>query len=403
VLISARIHRIAEGLVAMGADALVVTLPSQVLMVTGYWPIVGTAIAIVTREAQTMLIAPQDEESLAVKATVDRLRLAQFGSLDRPTSLVDDVTPYLKAAFHELGIRSDACISLDRSPHSEQMPYVAFTIYGNVIERMINAVLPDASFIDAHELLWNCAAILTESEIEVVRRAAFVAREAYEQDARYIRSGVTEIAASLQFQNLLTSRALTDDNSDRAFGHVACMSGKNSGAAFGAYALSTRKTIAVNELVLTHCNSTLGGYWTDITRTYFVGDPPSKIRKMYDAMLKASRAGIAAVKPGVEASAVDKAVRDSLTDDTFGEAFKHGTGHGVGFAAIDHRAKPRLRPNSPDMIETGMIFNIEPGVYFPDFGGMRHCDMVLCTAEGAELLTPFHQSIAELILPTDTA
>jgi Xaa-Pro aminopeptidase len=300
-------------------------------------------------------------------------------------------------ALQKLGLRSGARIALDKGPHSEQAPYVAFTLYGCSMEKALLDILPGASFIDAHEALRDAAAVLATNEIEVVRRAAYVASQAYERGASSIKAGVSEIEASLSIENLLTLCALSNDGSDRAFGHIACMSGVHSGVAYGAFARSTRKPIAANELVLTHCNSTLAGYWTDVTRTYYVGDPPPRVRKMYESLLKASRAGIAAVRPGVAAHDVDKAVRDSLVDDGFGEQFKHGTGHGVGFAAIDHRAKPRLRPNSPDKIEPGMVFNIEPGIYF-DFGGMRHCDMVLCTESGAELLTPFHQRLEELVL-----
>lgn len=397
-MMSARIEWIAERLAELGAEALIVALPSQVLMLTGYWPIVGTAIAIVTLKGETYLIAPEDEAALAMNASADTIQIATLGTLERPTSLVEDIAPYLKKALKKLGITGHSRIAIDLAPHSEQMPYVAFTVYGNALQAIVREALPNAEFIDAHELLWNAVAVLTATEIEIVRRAAFVARQAYERGTPHIQPGVTEIAASLAIQELLTTCGLASDSGDRAFGHIACMSGKNSGSAYGAYALSTRKTIAANELILTHCNSTLGGYWTDVTRTYYIGDPPERVRKMYDAMLKASRAGIAVVKAGIAASDIDKAVRESLIDDGVGDQFKHGTGHGVGFAAIDHRAKPRLRPNSPDKLRAGMVFNIEPGIYFEDFGGMRHCDMVLCSEDSAEVLTPFHDSVEQLIL-----
>jgi Xaa-Pro aminopeptidase len=118
---------------------------------------------------------------------------------------------------------------------------------------------------------------------------------------------------------------------------------------------------------------------------------------MYEAILEASRAGIGAVRPGMNASEVDTAVRNVLSERGFGEQFKHGAGHGVGFSAIDHRAIPRLKPNSPDTLESGMIFNIEPGIYFEDYGGIRQCDMVLVTQAGAEVLTPFHDMIGSLV------
>ena len=73
----------------------------------------------------------------------------------------------------------------------------------------------------------------------------------------------------------------------------------------------------------------------------------------------------------------------------FGEEFKHSTGHGVGFAAANPNAIPRIHPHSPDILEAGMTFNIEPAIYIDGLEGMRHCDVVVCTPSGAEVLTDF--------------
>ena len=77
---------------------------------------------------------------------------------------------------------------------------------------------------------------------------------------------------------------------------------------------------------------------------------------------------------------VDRAARDVIRRHGFGDdAFPHGTGHGVGFAAIDHTARPRLHPASDDVLQPGMVFNVEPAIYIEGYGGFRHCDMVVVT------------------------
>jgi Xaa-Pro dipeptidase len=96
---------------------------------------------------------------------------------------------------------------------------------------------------------------------------------------------------------------------------------------------------------------------------------------------------------------VDRAARDELDSRGLGRGFKHPTGHGVGFAAIDHNAIPRLHPRSEDRLEVGMVFNVEPAIYLEGTGGLRHCDMVSVTESGADLLTPFHDTLSELTLP----
>jgi Xaa-Pro aminopeptidase len=120
---------------------------------------------------------------------------------------------------------------------------------------------------------------------------------------------------------------------------------------------------------------------------------------MFEAVLAARQAALTAARPGVRASVVDRAARGVLASAGFGEAFTHATGHGVGFAAIDPRARPRIHPESNDLLEEGMVFNLEPAVYLQGECSLRHCDVVAMTAEGAEVLTPFQTTIEELIIP----
>ena len=86
-----------------------------------------------------------------------------------------------------------------------------------------------------------------------------------------------------------------------------------------------------------------------------------------------------------------------MKDAGFSREFVHPTGHGVGFAAINHDALPRIHPRSDDVLEVGMVFNIEPAAYEPSAYGMRHCDMVVVTANGAEMLTPFLDTPEDLL------
>jgi Xaa-Pro dipeptidase len=121
---------------------------------------------------------------------------------------------------------------------------------------------------------------------------------------------------------------------------------------------------------------------------------------MYEAVFAARDAALRAIAPGKNASEIDHAARSVLESRGFGPAFKHSTGHGVGFSAIDADALPRLHPKSSDVLETGMVFNVEPAIYLDEVGGIRHCDMVAVTANGAELLTPFFTRPEDLILST---
>jgi Xaa-Pro aminopeptidase len=173
------------------------------------------------------------------------------------------------------------------------------------------------------------------------------------------------------------------------------MSGPNAAKAHGAYARSRARRLKAGDLVLIHCNSYADSYWTDVTRTYRLG---SGDERLYDAVFAARSAALAAIQVGAKASAVDRAARAVLEARGLGRQFKHSSGHGVGFAAINHNALPRLHPKSDDVLEAGMVFNVEPAVYLDGLGGLRHCDVVALTANGAEVLTPFQAGPAELTI-----
>src|SRR6185369_10683406 len=135
-------------------------------------------------------------------------------------------------------------------------------------------------------------------------------------------------------------------------------------------------TVESGDLVLLHCNSCCDGLWTDITRTFSIGAPTREHRARLDAIFAARRSALDMIAAGVPASAVDRAARSVLRRAGFEAEFRHPTGHGVGFAAINHNAMPRVHPHSTDVLEPGMVFNIEPAVYEPGAFGIRHCDMV---------------------------
>jgi Xaa-Pro aminopeptidase len=98
----------------------------------------------------------------------------------------------------------------------------------------------------------------------------------------------------------------------------------------------------------------------------------------------------------VKAAEVDRAARDVLHERGFGEYFTHGLGHNVGFSTISAEFPLRIHPASPDRLEVGMTFNVEPAIYIKGYGGIRHCDVVTVHEDGAEVLTPFLARIEHL-------
>jgi Xaa-Pro dipeptidase len=389
-----RIIHIQTALRDAGLDALVCTLPANVLMLSGYWPVVGSALAVATRGGQVAILAPEDERDLATHGWATDLRTFEPGSLERLTSPAAAVRKPLGKLLRDLGV-STGSIGYEVDAAYEPASYAAMYLYGPAAKTALSAAAPDAKLVAATAVLRQLRASMTRDEVGRVRLACEIAKTAFTEGARWLRPGFSEAEAATAFQAM---RGLEHVGIERAGGFTYCMSGPNEALAGGAYARTRARELQKGDLVLVHCNSYIDGYWTDITRTYFVGEPDERRRAMDAAVSEARAAALAAIRPGVRAADVDRAARGVLVDRGFGEQFTHGLGQNVGFSAISAEFPPRLHPASDDRLEIGMTFNVEPAIYITGYGGMRHCDVVTLTADGAEVLTPFQASMDALVV-----
>ena len=137
-------------------------------------------------------------------------------------------------------------------------------------------------------------------------------------------------------------------------------------------------------------------YWSDITRCLFVGKVGNpKLAEIYDIVLKANLTAIAAVKPGVKAKDIDKAARDVITEAGYGELFLHRTGHGLGLSVHE---EPYITSVNELVLEEGMTFTIEPGIYIEGVGGVRIEDDILVTKDGCRILTSRSKRLEDQIV-----
>ncbi len=211
---------------------------------------------------------------------------------------------------------------------------------------------------------------------EAAARLAPVAAAAV--DAARVGSTERAVAAAIEL-------AMRRAGYDRLAFDTIVGSGPNS--ALPHYRAGDR-LLQAGDLVVLDFGGVLDGYCCDLTRTVAVGEASAEARRVYQAVLDAQRAAIAAVRPGIDASAVDAAARDVLVERGLGEAFGHGTGHGLGLDVHEEPRITRPRPEAPLVqLEAGMVFTIEPGAYLAGWGGVRIEDDVLVTETGCELLT----------------
>ena len=162
---------------------------------------------------------------------------------------------------------------------------------------------------------------------------------------------------------------------------IIIASGKRSALPHGR---ASDKRIEKGDFILIDFGSGFRGYHSDQTRTVVCGKPSSEQEKVYQVVKEAHDKAIEKVRPGIPIGEVDAAARDYIRSQGYGEYFGHGTGHGIGLAVHED---PVVNSENKELLREGMVFTIEPGIYIPDWGGVRIEDMVLVTSQGAEVLT----------------
>jgi Xaa-Pro aminopeptidase len=395
-----RIQRVLDALREKHLDLVVCSLPMNVLLLSGYWPVVGASVAIASADGRIILLAPKDEEQLARSGWADRVNIFRPGSLDQVITTAEAIAIPLRAVAASFS-QSAARIGYEALETTEPVTYSAMHLYGGSMPALLRDAFPKSTLVSADEMLSDLRARKTGFEIGRIRLACEMAARAFLQGSQEVRVGKSEVEAANAFCGPLGTSLADFPDVERAGGFAWCMSGANSALAAGAYARSRCRRMEHGDLALVHCNSYADGYWTDITRTYTVGDRNEQQRRIYDAVFAAREAAFARIAPGALAADLDTAAREVLRERGFGPEFKHGTGHGVGFGAISSGDKPLVHPKSTDVLESGMVFNVEPAVYVDGYGGVRHCDMVAVTDDGYELLTPFQCKPEELVLHSE--
>lgn len=243
--------------------------------------------------------------------------------------------------------------------------------------RLLEAAAPGVQFVSGETILAGLRAVKDQAEVTAMRQAVAVAERALEATLPHIRLGITEreLASELACQLLrVGSQAEMPFSPIVAFGpHSA-----------NPHAFPTDRTLAANEIVLLDWGANVGGYYSDITRTFVSGEPDPELTRVAEVVAQANTAARQGAGPGVAAGAVDRLARQVIAGAGYGEYFIHRTGHGLG---IEGHEAPYIRAGSDEELTPGMTFTIEPGIYLPGHGGVRIEDDVLITADGAESLT----------------
>jgi Xaa-Pro aminopeptidase len=341
-----------DKLAGIGAEALLVTAPANVRYLSGFTS-PEDGVVVVTDERALLLT---DGRYTAQAGEESRLEVVITPSWEEHLSKV--------VGGRRLAVESEH-LSLQR--------------FRSIHERLGSEPLATEGFLAPFRL------IKSDDEIAKLREAARITDEAFENVVPMLRPGMREIEVALELE-----RHMQLAGAGGSGFHIIVASGTRSAMPHG---VASSKAIEEGDLVTIDFGAVYQGYHADMTRAVAVGAIRPELRRLFDAVLEAQEAALAAVAPGRTGRDLDAVARDILARHDLAEAFSHSLGHGTG---LEIHEGPRLSTRSDDLLAPGMSVTIEPGVYLPGFGGVRIEDLAIVTADGCEVLSKspkaFHQA-----------
>jgi Xaa-Pro aminopeptidase len=359
--VAARADRLRGQLDAARCDALLVTRLPNVRYLTGFTGSAGLLLVGPERQDDLVLVTDgryqtQSREQLDAAGVGARIAVAPAGG---QTALLQE----LVARFGRLGLEAHGVTWAQQRAWAD-----AFA---------------DTTLVPTEEVVEGLRRVKEPAEVARIRAACAIADDALAATLPMLRDRPTEQAFALALEIAMRERGASGTSFD-----TICASGPNGAL---PHARPSERRVEAGELVVIDFGCIVDGYCSDMTRTVSVGDPGPEATRVWEVVRASQQAGRDAVAAGVACAAVDQASRVVIEEAGWGDAFSHGTGHGVG---LEIHEAPRVAKAAGGTLDPGVVVTVEPGVYLPGVGGVRLEDTVVVTDTGADPLTSFPKHLS---------
>jgi len=341
------------GLERMDAQFLIVSNMSNIRYLSGF---TGSEALLVLSQTDGWLLVDSRYTSQA-SAEVTGIRVVEFSRrLETLASILQEAGG-AKVAF-EAG-------------------YTSVAVYQELLNR-----IPGVEFVPADAELSALRSVKDAGELETLERVAAIASQAFLEIVGELRPGMleSEVAWSLEV-------AMRRGGAEGKSFDFIVASGVRGALPHG---VASDKEIVAGELVTVDFGALYRGYCSDETVTLCLGEPDSRQREVYETVRVAQELAIQAVRPGISFRDLDAVARDHITAKGYGKYFGHGLGHGIG---LDVHEYPTASPRGTALVEEGMVFTVEPGIYLPDWGGVRIEDSVVVERDGCRRITQLPKAL----------
>lgn len=336
-----RIQKLRQKLPQLEVDAILISQPEDRFYLSGFETSFGF-----------LLITPQE----AILAT--DFRYVEEAKQHAPDYNIFQITngnkDWLPQLLNELNIKRLGF-------QSEALTFNTYQQLSDILKNM----LPQSKFVPLDRPVESLRAIKEPDEIELITRAAEIGDRAMEYAGSIVYKGLTEKEVAWEIEKFMR-----ETGSEQLPFTVIVASGPNSPF---PHAKTSSRIIEIGEPVIIDIGARVSGYSSDLTRTFFEGNKSNTFAKIYGIVLEAQLASLDAIKTGMTGGEADGIGRKVIEQAGYGKDFGHAIGHGVGLAVHEF---PRLGPNSTDILNDGMVFTVEPGIYLTGWGGVRIEDLV---------------------------
>ncbi len=366
--IQTRQSKLIDSLQPSGLDAIVVNPgPSLHYLTDMHFHLSERPVVIIFSRQQAPVIVLPELEAAKLQAADYPLQSFTYG--EDPTQWIKSFEQALKTAGLEtarIGVESRSLRVME--------------LY------LLKDAAPKAQFVSADAVIAGLRMIKDAVEIAAMQKAADIAQEALKATFPAIKIGVIEkeIAAELSMQ-------LLRQGSNPRLPFFPIVSGGPNSA--NPHASPSDRKLAAGDLLVIDYGANVDGYFSDITRTFAIGEVDPEYQKIAEIVLASNQAGHAAAGPGVLASEIDRASRSVIEAAGYGEFFFHRTGHGLG---LEGHEEPYIRSDNDFPLAPGMTFTIEPGIYLPNRNGVRIEDDVYITEKGCNSFTDLPRELIRL-------
>lgn len=353
IAVNARIKSLCAAFAQHDLDAMLISKTQNVRYLSDFTGTVGTLI--VTNNNVYLFTDGRYLEQA-------KEQVAKHGQQFKVVKINDDYYQKLRQAIQESNI----------SRLGFETDFISYEKYDKLLQEIVNIKL-----MPVKNITEQLRMIKDNQELQLIQQAVAIADQAWSKMLRFVQPGITEKELALELEIIM--RRLGAE--DRAF-DIIVAAGLRGALPHG---VASNRVIQTGDLVTIDFGALYQGYHSDITRNFVLGSPGKKQLKIYNLVLEAQLAGIKKVAAGVAVAAVDLAARAVIKNYGYAPYFTHSTGHGVGLAIHE---LPRISHLEKQLIlQPGMVITIEPGIYLPDWGGVRIEDMVLVTETGCCVLT----------------